>query len=79
MATGHVVPGGGVLEEAGEVLSHAVVLRIVRSSGLGLRGQDFNRGQFKRVGRGRFSRRSERQFMVVVVVWVVVVVVVTQA
>ena len=74
-----VVPGGGVLEEAGEVLCHTVVLRVVGAAGLRLRGQDFHRGQFEWVGWGRFSGRGERQLMVVVVMGVMVMMVVTQA
>ena len=74
MASGQVVPGRGVLEETGEILSHTVVLRVVRAVGLRLRGQHLHRGEFEGVGGGRLSRRGERQLMVVVVMGVMMMV-----
>lgn len=67
MASRQVMSGWGVLEEAREVLSHTVVLRIIGAAGLWLWGQHFNRWQFEGVGWGRFSWRSERQLVMVVV------------
>ena len=72
VAPGEMVPPGGALEEAGEVLAHGVVLRVVRAVTLRLRGQDFDRGQFEGVGRRGLGGRGERQLVVVVVVVVVV-------
>lgn len=79
VASSEVVPGRGVLDEAGEILSHAVVLRVIGAGGLRLRRQHFDGGQFEGVGRGRFSRRGERQLVVVVVMMGVMMVMVTQA
>lgn len=55
-----VMAGGRILQEAGEVLSYGVVLRIIGAAGLWLGGQHFNRGEFKGVGRRRLRWRGER-------------------
>lgn len=55
----NVMASSGVLQEAGEVLGHTVVLRVVG-------GVTLDRGQFKGVGRG-LGWRGERQFVMMVV------------
>lgn len=80
VAARKVMPGGGILQKAGEVLPHAAVLGVIGAAGLRLRRQHLNRGQFEGVGGRRFSRWGQRQLVVVMMRMVVVVMmVVTQA
>ena len=68
-----MMPGRGVLEEAGEVLSHRAVLRVVGAVALRLGRNHFDRGQFKGVGRGGVRRGGQGQLVVVVMMVVMMV------